>query len=97
MWDLAARSAGKPLWRLLTDMSPQQLVDAADLSYLSDAITRSEAIAMLDELMPTRGDRIAELEESGYPATRRAPAGSATATRSSAASCRRPSTRATGT
>jgi L-fuconate dehydratase len=67
MWDLAARSAGKPLWRLLTDMSPQQLVDAADLSYLSDAITRSEAIAMLDELMPTRGDRIAELEETGYP------------------------------
>ena len=67
MWDLAARAAGKPLWRLLADMSPAKLVDAADLSYLSDAITRAEAIAMLEELVPTRADRIAELEESGYP------------------------------
>jgi len=67
MWDLAARAAGKPLWRLLADMSPAQLVDASDLSYLSDAITRAEAIAMLEELVPTRADRIAELEESGYP------------------------------
>ena len=67
MWDLAARAAGKPLWRLLVDMSPEQLVDVADLSYLSDAITRTEAIAMLAELVPTRAARIAELEESGYP------------------------------
>jgi len=67
MWDLAARVAGKPLWRLLVDMTPEQLVDAADLRYLSDAITRDEAIAMLTELAPTRGDRIAELTESGYP------------------------------
>ncbi len=97
MWDLAARSAGKPLWRLLVDMSPQELVDAADLSYLSDAITRSEAIAMLDELMPTRGPGSRSSRRAATPATRRAPAGSATATRSSAASSRRRSTRATGT
>jgi L-fuconate dehydratase len=67
MWDLAARVAGKPLWRLLVDMTPEQLVDAADLKYLSDAITRDEAIAMLTALAPTRADRIAELTESGYP------------------------------
>jgi L-fuconate dehydratase len=67
MWDLAARVAGKPLWRLLADMTPEQLVDAADLKYLSDAITRDEAIAMLTELAPTREKRIAELAESGYP------------------------------
>jgi L-fuconate dehydratase len=67
MWDLAARVAGKPLWRLLADMTPEQLVDAADLKYLSDAITRDEAIAMLTELAPTREKRIAELTESGYP------------------------------
>ncbi len=67
MWDLAARVAGKPLWRLLADMSPEQLVDAADLTYLSDAITRHEAIAILAELAPTREARIAELTQTGYP------------------------------
>ena len=67
MWDMAARVAGKPLWRLLADMTPEQLVNAADLRYLSDAITRDEAIAMLTELAPTRDARIAELTATGYP------------------------------
>ncbi len=67
MWDLAARVAGKPLWKLLTDMTPEQLVDAADMRYLSDALTRDEAIALLSELAPTRAERVAELTESGYP------------------------------
>ncbi|KQV06828.1 L-fuconate dehydratase [Leifsonia sp. Root112D2] len=67
VWDMAARKAGKPLWRLLSEMTPEQLVDVADLQYLSDAITREEAIAMLAELQPTRETRIAELEASGYP------------------------------
>ncbi|WP_150306643.1 L-fuconate dehydratase [Planctomonas psychrotolerans] len=67
VWDLAARRAGVPLWRLLTDMTPEQLADAADLRYLSDALTREEAVDLLTELEPTRADRIAELESSGYP------------------------------
>jgi L-fuconate dehydratase len=67
VWDMAARKAGKPLWRLLTDMTPEQLVDAADLQYLSDVLTRDEAIALLTDLYPTRAERIAELEKSGYP------------------------------
>jgi len=68
MWDLAARVAGKPLWRLLADMTPEQLVDAADLRYLSDALTRDEAIAILAERMPTREQRVAELAaQGGYP------------------------------
>ncbi|EAR26066.1 RTS beta protein [marine actinobacterium PHSC20C1] len=67
VWDLAARRANKPLWRLLTDMTPEQLVDTADLKYLSDAITREEAVAMLTELVPTKDQRVAELTETGYP------------------------------
>jgi len=67
VWDLAARRAGKPLWRLLVDMTPEQLVDAADLRYLSDALTRDEAIAILADAAPTRAARIAELETTGYP------------------------------
>lgn len=68
LWDLAARVAGVPLWRLLADMTPEQLVDAADLRYLSDALTRQEAISMLEERLPGRADRITQLEQSGgYP------------------------------
>src|SRR3954451_16035600 len=67
VWDLAARRAGKPLWRLLVDMTPEELVAAADLRYLSDALTRDEALAILSEAAPTRGERIAELESTGYP------------------------------
>ncbi|MFM9797365.1 fuconate dehydratase, partial [Streptomyces turgidiscabies] len=47
VWDLAARRAGVPLWRLLSEMSPEQLVDAADLRYLTDALTREQAITLL--------------------------------------------------
>jgi L-fuconate dehydratase len=67
LWDLAARRAGKPLWRLLAEMTPEQLVDAADLRYLSDALTRDEALAMLVRLEPTRHERITEMVERGYP------------------------------
>ena len=47
LWDMAARRAGVPLWRLLVEMTPEKLVDAADLRYLSDALTRDEAIGIL--------------------------------------------------
>ena len=68
MWDLAARVADKPLWKLLVDMSPEELVEAADLRYLSDALTRDEAIGILRDLEPTRPDRIADLKaRGGYP------------------------------
>jgi L-fuconate dehydratase len=68
VWDLAARRAGKPLWRLLVHMTPEQLADAADLTYLSDVLTRDEAVAMLTGLAPTREQRVAELDAAGgYP------------------------------
>jgi L-fuconate dehydratase len=72
-WDLVAKHAGKPLWRFLCELSPTQLVDLCDFRYLSDAITRDEALAMLAALVPTRRQRIAELMESGYPAYTTAP------------------------
>jgi L-fuconate dehydratase len=67
LWDMAARVAGKPLWRLLVEMPAERLVDLADLQYLGDVLTRDEAIAMLRETEPTRAARIAELERTGYP------------------------------
>ncbi|GAB2651486.1 L-fuconate dehydratase [Kribbella swartbergensis] len=67
VWDLAARRAGKPLWRLLADMSPEELVAAADLRYLSDVLTPEQAVALLADREPGRAQRIKELEASGYP------------------------------
>ena len=68
LWDMAARRAGVPLWRLLVDMTPEQLVDAADLRYLSDALTREEALELLRAAEPTRQQRIDDLTaRGGYP------------------------------
>lgn len=67
LWDLAARRAGTPLWRLLVDMTPEQLVDAADLRYLSDALTRDEALQILHEAREGREARMTHLGVSGYP------------------------------
>ncbi|TCO12856.1 L-fuconate dehydratase [Kribbella steppae] len=67
VWDLAARRAGKPLWRLLADMSPEELVAAADLRYLSDVLTPEQAVALLADREPGRAQRIKELEAGGYP------------------------------
>ena len=68
VWDLASKVAGKPLWRFVADMSSEEIVDAADMSYLADEITREAAIALLKKLEPTRAERIAKLEADGYPA-----------------------------
>jgi L-fuconate dehydratase len=68
VWDMAARRAGVPLWQLLVEMSPEELVDAADLRYLSDALTRDEALEILRAGQPHRQQRIGELQmRGGYP------------------------------
>lgn len=68
LWDLRARREGKPLWLLLAEMSPEELVDAVDFRYLSDALTPEEALQILREAQPGRAERIAQLLEHGYPA-----------------------------
>ncbi len=67
VWDLAARRAGVPLWRLLAEMTPEQLVDAADLRYLADVLTPEQAVALLAGQEGGRKQRIEQLEASGYP------------------------------
>ena len=68
VWDLWARIEGKPIWRLLADMSPQQFVDCLDFRYVSDAITPDEALAIVTANVPHKAERIKQLEDTGYPA-----------------------------
>ena len=68
MWDLKAKRAGMPLWQLLGTMTPEQLVDCVDFRYLTDALTRDDALAILRAAEPGRAERIASLLETGYPA-----------------------------
>lgn len=68
LWDLAAKRAGKPMWKLLADMSPAELVDLVDFRYISDALTPSRALDLLSEAEGERAGREQELLTSGYPA-----------------------------
>jgi L-fuconate dehydratase len=68
VWDLRAKAEGKPLWKLLADLPPEALVAAVDFRYLSDALTRDEALDLLRRRAATRGDREADIRRAGYPA-----------------------------
>lgn len=65
-WDLWAKSRGLPLWKLLLDLSPEQIVATLDLSYLEDELTAPIASKMLRDSQPTRASRESVLK-SGYP------------------------------
>jgi L-fuconate dehydratase len=68
VWDLWAKVAKKPVWRLVAEMTPEQFVGLIDFRYLTDALTREEALQILRASAPTKARRIAELEASGFPA-----------------------------
>jgi L-fuconate dehydratase len=68
IWDLYAKREGKPLWRLLADMTPEQVVALVDFRYLTDALTPEEALALLDARRAGKQERIATLLADGVPA-----------------------------
>ena len=68
VWDLYAKAERKPVWKLLADMSPEQIVAAVDFRYISDAISREEALEILRRGKQGQEARLAELESHGYPA-----------------------------
>ena len=68
LWDLKAKRAGLPLWRLLSAMSPEELVALVDFTYLTDAITPGEATAILRGALTGRAGRERQVLEHGYPA-----------------------------
>jgi L-fuconate dehydratase len=68
VWDLYAKAERKPVWKLLADMTPRQLVSCIDFRYITDALTGDEALALLETQASTRSDRERQLLQSGYPA-----------------------------
>ena len=68
LWDLYAKSERKPVWKLLVDMTPAQLVSCVDFHHISDAITPDEALALLERAARTKPARESELLSAGYPA-----------------------------
>src|SRR6266536_876057 len=68
VWDLYAKRERKPLWKLLVDLDPEEIVRCVDFRYLTDALTREEALELLRRGEATKGEREAEMRRDGFPA-----------------------------
>ena len=73
LWDIKAKRAGKPLWLLLGEMEPEELVSTLDFRYMTDALTPAEAVEILREGQKGKAERIKHLLEVGYPGYSTAP------------------------
>lgn len=68
IWDLWAKSEGKPVWKLLVDMSPEDLVRCLDFRYVTDVLTKDEALSILRRNVSSKASREKEMMDSGFPA-----------------------------
>jgi L-fuconate dehydratase len=68
IWDLWGKRERKPVWKLLVGLTPEQIVGCIDFRYITDVLSRDEALDILKRQMPGRAMREAELLRSGYPA-----------------------------
>ena len=68
VWDLVAKAEGKPVWRLVADMSPEQIVSAIDFRGLEDALDPAEALERLQDDVQLRSQRLARVENDGIQA-----------------------------
>jgi len=67
IWDLWAKQQGKPVWKLLVDMTPEEVVRCVDFTFLTDVLTPAEAIALLRRVAPGKAAREREMLDGGYP------------------------------
>ncbi len=68
MWDLWAKIERKPVWQLVADMTPADIVSLIDFRHITDALTPEEAHGLLECMAADRNDRVKELQAHGYPA-----------------------------
>ncbi|WP_269496463.1 L-fuconate dehydratase [Castellaniella sp. S9] len=67
VWDLWAKAEGKPVWRLVADMTPEQIVGLIDFRYITDCITPDEALQLLRQRAAGKAQRLEDLQAHGYP------------------------------
>jgi L-fuconate dehydratase len=68
VWDLWAKKEGKPLWKLLVDKTPEELVACVDFTWITDALTPDQALDILRRNAPTKAAREVEMRADGFPA-----------------------------
>jgi L-fuconate dehydratase len=68
VWDLWAKDEGKPVWQLVADMSPDQLVSCIDFRYITDMVGPDQALDLFQRRATGKELRLAELRRDGYPA-----------------------------
>jgi len=68
LWDIVCKVEGKPLWQVLSHLSPKQLVELIDFRHISDALSPEEALALFQDAEPLRTEREAQLLAEGLPA-----------------------------
>lgn len=67
MWDLLARESGRPVWRLVSEMSPEEILGLVDFRYITDVLSPDEALEILRRGARGKAERVARLEDEGYP------------------------------
>ena len=67
VWDLWSKSEQKPVWRLVYDMSPEEIVGLIDFRYITDALDPKEALSILENSFDKKEERLATLLDEGYP------------------------------
>jgi len=68
LWDIKARRANKPLWRLLSEMTPDELIDVVDFTHIRDALSPDAARDILVSALDGKSARIDSLIADGFPA-----------------------------
>ena len=67
LWDLWGKIEGKPVWKLLCDMSPEEIVSLLDFTHMTDELTKEEALSILNGKVSSRAQREADIVANGYP------------------------------
>ena len=67
IWDIWGKIEQKPVWKLLSDMTPEETVSLIDFRHITDALTPQEATEILRKSFSSRGEREEIAKREGYP------------------------------
>lgn len=69
VWDLWGKILAKPVWKIVCDMKPEQIVNCIDFRYITDVITPEESVELLKKTQKKIDCRLQEaLENTAVPA-----------------------------